>query len=84
MKKLNLKNLKLDDNHMLQRDQLKTVFGGLSQAPAECIADCWCGESVACDGLMCTAADDIGCTGYDDDGRLMGKSCDDACNPIIT
>ncbi|GAA3558014.1 hypothetical protein [Snuella lapsa] len=28
MKKLSLKNLKLDANDMLQRNQLKTVFGG--------------------------------------------------------
>jgi hypothetical protein len=28
MKKLSLKNLKLDSNDMLQRNQLKSVFGG--------------------------------------------------------
>lgn len=28
MKKLSLKKLKLEANEMLQRDQLKTVFGG--------------------------------------------------------
>lgn len=28
MKKLNLKNLKLNDNDLLQRAQLKTIFGG--------------------------------------------------------
>ncbi len=28
MKKLSLKNLKLEANDMLQRDQLKSVFGG--------------------------------------------------------
>lgn len=28
MKKLNLKKLKLEANEMLQRNQLKTVFGG--------------------------------------------------------
>ena len=28
MKKLSLKNLKLETNDMLQRNQLKTVFGG--------------------------------------------------------
>lgn len=46
MKKLNLKNLKLNSNDLLQREQLKTVFGGYgfcgqfcsydSECPSEC------------------------------------------------
>ncbi len=33
MKKLSLKSLKLGANDLLQREQLKTVFGGYSDGP---------------------------------------------------
>ena len=36
MKKLSLKNLKLETNDMLQRNQLKTVFGGYAYPGGSC------------------------------------------------
>lgn len=36
MKKLSLKNLKLDANDMLKRSQLKTIFGGYGPGDGHC------------------------------------------------
>ena len=36
MKKLSLKNLKLDGNDLLQREQLKAVFGGYEVNGTQC------------------------------------------------
>ena len=51
MKKLNLKNLKLDADDMLQREQLKTVFGGYS-------GGCWvmCGDGTQAQTGHCNFA----------------------------
>ena len=45
MKKLSLKNLKLEANDMLQRNQLKTVFGGYSGSCPSPTAHCTCNGS---------------------------------------
>ncbi len=56
MKTLNLEKIKLGANDMLQREQLKTVFGGYSNIyPGDCNDDCKndsdCGDSRACISL---------------------------------
>ena len=52
MKKLNLKNLTLEVSDLLEREQLKTVFGGYSgmcQSGMECDYDSDCPGSCHCD-----------------------------------
>lgn len=41
MKKLSLKNLNLNADDMLQREQLKTVLGGYTAAQCVHIPSCW-------------------------------------------
>lgn len=74
MKKISLKNLKLEASDMLQRSQLKTVFGGYGgYAVSSCTADCGDSISVTCSGTYsCTAKDNDGCDG---DNGTDKKSC---------
>lgn len=71
MKKLSLKNLKLGADDMLQRNQLKTVFGGYSGSGTceddECSSDSGCTtEHPKCNDFNCT----------DDNGKSSKyKSC---------
>ena len=48
MKKLSLKNLKLEADNMLERNQLKTVFGGNYEAGyGRCVAESRCSNGCA-------------------------------------
>ena len=47
MKKLSLKNLNLKQDHLLQREQLKSIFGGLSSVSSG-DQDCKVGDN-SCD-----------------------------------
>lgn len=65
MRKLSLKNLKLEVNDMLQRNQLKTVFGGYGgYGASSCSADCTKNgvkSTVTCTGTNCSSTDFVGC-----------------------
>tara|TARA_R110002049_G_scaffold65035_1_gene170954 strand:+ start:85181 stop:85417 length:237 start_codon:yes stop_codon:yes gene_type:complete len=66
MKKLSLKNLNLEASDMLQRNQLKSVFGGYGEPVGSCTAKCSddpeCPTNVLCSGSNCTATDYEGCS----------------------
>ena len=79
MKKLNLKNLKLSKNDMLQRDQLKTVFGGYDGgggSTSSCTASSGPGkDDVTCNGTDCIAVVNVQCSAKDDQGVVKTKKC---------
>lgn len=75
MKKLSLKNLKLDGNELLQREQLKTVFGGYNGDAGSCSASCGDKPKVTCEGSSCTAEDGHGCSAIGPNGPFR-KTCD--------
>lgn len=74
MRALNLSKLNLRAESLLQREQLKSVFGGYLDDYSTCSAKCDDnGNSVSCTGTYsCTATDYVGCNG--DDGTDE-KSC---------
>lgn len=58
-----MKNFKIEAGELLQRNELKSVFGGFE---GSCSADCGedsCGRSVktSCNGSPCSAVDNVGC-----------------------
>tara|TARA_R110002049_G_scaffold65035_1_gene170955 strand:+ start:85440 stop:85658 length:219 start_codon:yes stop_codon:yes gene_type:complete len=71
MKKLSLKNLKLEANDMLQRNHLKSVIGGYEVS--SCSATCDEETIVTCSGTNCSATDYEGCT-----SDIETKSCSPA------
>jgi len=59
MRKLSLKNLKLEASEMLGRNQLKTVLGGYGAQSANCKVVCKNGSK---EGIYsCSAASDLAC-----------------------
>lgn len=61
MKKLSLKKLNLAADDLLQKEQLKTIFGGYGGL-GTCVASCCGGRyAVMCSGSDCEAIDDSGC-----------------------
>ncbi|TGV03115.1 TIGR04149 family rSAM-modified RiPP [Flavivirga rizhaonensis] len=56
MKKLKLKNLKLDANNILKRNQLKTLFGGYDgSCTTNCVSTTYsCPDGVSEVGILCT------------------------------
>lgn len=61
MRKMSLNKLLFDSKDLLQREQLKTVFGGYNAA--SCTADCGGGKKVTCTGSgTCVQVD--GTSGY--------------------
>ena len=65
MKKLSLKNLKLGANDMLQRNELKTVFGGYGGDGYQCCNDWGCGT--------CVTGSNEDCSSHGPD--VWGQSC---------
>lgn len=66
MKKLSLNKLKLDADDLLQREQLKTVFGGYGgfNGGGDCNSNCSntnpCKENQRCTRFKCTPVDSNG------------------------
>jgi hypothetical protein len=84
MKKSNFNHLKLDSSKILNRNELKDVFGG--SIAASCTADCGDGTSVSCSGAGCVAVDQFEvvpgsaleghCASIDSGGEQTVKYCD--------
>lgn len=65
MKKLSLKKLNLEVNDMLQRNELKSVFGGYGDTGYQCCSAWGCGK--------CVTGSNEDCSGYG--SEVWGQSC---------
>lgn len=74
MKKLSLNSLNLSINDFLNRDQLKSIFGGYN---GTCTANCSTSCSVTCSGGSCSAVD--GSSGYCTENGQIAKLCSHEC-----
>ncbi len=60
MKKLSLKNLKLNESNILERNQLKSVFGGYGGYGSSCLEWRSCASDSDCPDENCSRCVDAG------------------------
>lgn len=69
-------NSLLDKETLLSRDQLKKIKGGYDQLFAAAGANCPDGSQVYCQGDICSATDNVGCSCTSNDGTKDEQKCD--------